>query len=266
MPISHTADLSPISQEAFSKIDYEAMGAAFAAHNELGRLFDEIHYADHMGEGLSKLGYHVEREYRIALSHEDFTKSYYVDLLINKSVPYELKTVEELNAEHEAQTLNYLYLSNLHHGKLINFRKPSVESRFVSTSLRHEERLKFTVEESNWSETSQRSTKDTLKALLHEWGTCLSLEAYKEALIHFCCSGCLSDELLPFRTKSGYQGAVKLNRIDKGSFLYFTTASTYLKDHEKHLHKVLDATEKQQAQWVHFDRNKVILRSISRHR
>lgn len=262
MPIVHTTDLSPITQEAFSEIDYTVMGAAFAAHNELGRLFEEYHYADHMAEKLAKLGHDVTREYKVSIKYEDFRKDYYVDLLIDNSVPYELKATEEFNAKHEAQTLQYLYLCNLNHGKLINFRKPSVESRFISTSLTQEQRLNCTVEEINWSEVSERSIKATLGELLSEWGAYLSLEAYKEALVYFCCSDKLSEEPLPFKTTSGHIGEVRLYRIDEDSFLYLTTASKYLEDHKKHLAKVLASTGQKQAQWIHFDKNQVTLRSI----
>jgi GxxExxY protein len=263
MPIIHKIDLRPMTQGAFSRIDYEVMGAAFTAHNELGRLFDEKNYADHMAKSLSRLNHQIEREYRIRLTHGDYSKDYSIDLLVDSSIAYELKAVEGLNTKHEAQALNYLYLCNLSHGKLINFGKPSVESRFISTSLTHAERLSFTIDESNWSETSQNSLKDTLKALLDDWGTHLSLEAYKEALIHFCCSSRLSEEALPFRTGSGYQGVVKLNRITEDSFLYLTTTGKYLNDHENHLRKVLDATRQRQAQWILFDRNRVTLRTLS---
>jgi len=238
------------------------MGAAFAAHNELGRLFKESHYARHMASRLSELGHDVEYEYKISLTHEDFTKDYYVDLLIDRFVPYELKTVKELSTEHEAQTLNYLYLCDVRHGKLINFQKPSVESRFISTSLNYEQRLGFSFEQFDWLETSKRPIKATLKELLDDWGAYLSLEAYKEALVYFCCAPDLRDKPLSFKTNSGYSGDVRLNRIDDESFLYLTTRSKYLNDHEKHLSTLLKMTGQRCAQWIHFDRNRVILRSI----
>ena len=262
MPIAHPVDLHSISQASFSELDYKVMGAAFAAHNELGRLFEENHYAQHMEKCLLGLGHAVEREYKISVTHEDFKKDYYVDLLVDQSVPYELKAVEELNPKHKAQALNYLYLCSLSHGKLINFRKPSVESRFISTSLTHQERLNYVIDDTEWSESPRLPIKHILEELLNEWGTCLSLELYRDALIHFCCMREILNNPLPIRTTSGHSGKMNLNRIDEDSFLYVTSTSKHLNDHKKHLKKVLGMTGQQVAQWINFDRRRISLSSI----
>ena len=262
MPILHKHPIEPISQDVFSKIDYDVTGAAFTAQNELGRLFDETHYAQFLENYLRKRDFQVEHEYKVSLQFQDFKKDYFIDLLVNNSVPYELKTVEKLNREHDAQTLNYLYLCNVRHGEILNFRKPSLERRFISTTLLREDRRKFTIEERGWCECCNPKIKDVVNGLLNEWGTHLSLKVYRRAFIHFCCSQRLSNEPLKIKRKSGYSGDITLNRIDEDRFLYLTSNNKHLKDYEKHLHKILELTDQHTAQWVHFDRNHVHLRSI----
>jgi hypothetical protein len=85
------------------------------------------------------------------VSFEDFTKVYYIDLLINNAI-YELKTAQFLAGEHEKQTINYLMLTGLNHAKLINFRPPSVQHRFVSTNLTPAKRYDFKVDDEQWRE------------------------------------------------------------------------------------------------------------------
>jgi GxxExxY protein len=266
MPISGESDIFFVPQEPFSKIDYEVMGAAFAAHNELGRLFDEAHYAHFMRDHLTAGGHHVAHEYKISITFEDFQKNYYVDLLINNAVPYELKVVDEINRKHEAQALNYLYLCDLSHGKIINFRNPSVESRFISTTLRRQDRAQFEIEDSDWKECGSLQIKEILRQLLDDWGTHLSLEIYRQALAHFCCQQELSEQPLDIKTRSGHTGNIYLHRIDRGTFLYLTSNASHLPDHEKHLRKILEMTNQSGAQWIHFDKTHICLRTIRAHR
>lgn len=262
MPIQPTAEFRRISQETFREIDYKVMGAAFAAHNEMGRLFDETYYAAHMEAQLLALKLNVQREYKISLTCEDFKKDYYVDLLVENSIPYELKVAEAFNDKHRAQALNYLYLCGVPHGKLINFRKPSVEAEFVSTSLERADRQKYTLSENDWTECSEPWISSTLERLLEEWGTRLSLEVYKEGFAHFCCSEYLSKQSLPIKKGPCRNGEIFLNRIDENSFLYLTAASKYLQDHEKHLSKLLELPQQRQAQWINFDKSHITLRSV----
>lgn len=263
MPIFHNAELRRIPQDVFSSIDYEVMGAAFAAHNELGRLFDESHYAAYMDKRLLESGHQVEREFKISLIYKDFKKDYYVDLLVDSSVPYELKTVKALNDEHRAQALNYLYLCNLSHGKLINFRKPSVEGEFISTSIAQPQRFEYAIDMAEWSECSTQPILPTLEELLNEWGAYLSLEVYREGLAHFCCPLASRSKPASLRTRSGFVGKVYLNRINESNFLYISSTNKYQNDHKKHLFNQLEMTELKRAQWINFDRNRITLRSIT---
>ena len=51
----------------------------------------------------------VDTEVLIKASYQDFRKFFYVDLLLNDAMVYELKTVKALTGEHHQQTLNYFF-------------------------------------------------------------------------------------------------------------------------------------------------------------
>ena len=62
-------------------------------------------------------------------------KSFYVDILVERSIILELKSVEAILPVHQAQLISYLKLANMRLGFLINFNVPLLKSglkRFVN--------------------------------------------------------------------------------------------------------------------------------------
>ncbi|MDP2363966.1 MAG: GxxExxY protein [Ignavibacteria bacterium] len=72
---------------------------------------------------LEKMNYIVEVEKALPVIYDEIKleAGYRIDLLVNKKVIVELKSVEALNDVHTAQILTYLKLSNIKLGLLINF-------------------------------------------------------------------------------------------------------------------------------------------------
>ena len=77
---------------------------------------------------VGEAGFDVQSELLVTLSFRDFIKPLHLDLVVNRSAIYELKTVSDLTPAHFTQLLNYLFVTNAARGKLINFRPASVES------------------------------------------------------------------------------------------------------------------------------------------
>ena len=188
MPISCPIQVRPISQAEFKKLDYEVMRHAFASQNDLGRLCDEAIYQADLALRLEGAGLGpVRTEVLVTVFHGDFRKTYFIDVLLIDAAPYELKTVSALNTDHQKQLLHYLFLLGVQHGKLLNFRPPTVEHRFVNTTLTHESRHQFTIEDGRWHAVNERSAllREVLEALLKDWGAFLELSLYLEALTFF---------------------------------------------------------------------------------
>jgi GxxExxY protein len=122
MPITSPVDFPRLSSDEFRELDYGVMRHAFASHRTLGRLADESVYQADFAARLAAAGHTVHREVPVTASFRGFTKTYYLDMVIDGMAVYELKTVISLAAEHEAQVINYLLMVDSPHGKLINFR------------------------------------------------------------------------------------------------------------------------------------------------
>lgn len=184
MPIKFMENFKVLDQQAFGKIAYEVMENAFQIHNKLGRFFDEDAYQHELAHAF---GSRAMIEVPILVEHADFSKTYFIDLLVDHGAIFELKTVGHLTDEHRAQLISYLMLTGGRHGKLINFRPERVEHEFVNTTLTHADRTTFQVDDSAWDNSVEQAPdiRRRVESLLRDWGTGLELRLYVEALTHF---------------------------------------------------------------------------------
>jgi GxxExxY protein len=119
-----------------NKISYDIIGCAYRVHSKLGPGLLESTYQVCLEYELKKMGYNVEVEKALPIIYEDvkLDAGYRIDLIVNKSVIVELKSVEAINDLHIAQLLTYLKLSNIKLGLLINFNVKDLKQgikRFV---------------------------------------------------------------------------------------------------------------------------------------
>ena len=187
MPISTSLSTKICDQEVFHSVDKLVTGLAFDIHNEYGQFLDERLYQSELAARLSEKGLSVEKELRVTLTLEDFSRDYYADFLINKGIIIETKTAEILTKAHKAQTLNYLFLCGLNHGTLLNFRTERVQHQFVSTSISNEERYLFEWNLKDWKPLSERCEMllKILERSLEDWGTRLDPILYRDVITHF---------------------------------------------------------------------------------
>ncbi len=99
------------------------IGIAIEIHKELGPGLLESAYKECLYYKIGKLGLLVEKEKPMPLIFEEVKLEcgYRIDLLVEKKVVIEIKSVDALNDIHLAQTLTYLKLGNYKLGLLINF-------------------------------------------------------------------------------------------------------------------------------------------------
>jgi len=182
MPVKVHADIRYLEQEEFGKIAYRVMDHAFSIHNEMGGFFDEHIYRDALADRVPG----SQTEVLIDVCFQDFHKEYYIDLLVDGGGIFELKRVKKLGSSQRSQLLNYLLLSELSHGKLLNFHTKSVGHEFVNTHLKHSDRVAFRVFENNWLEPSpdDRPLLQWLVAFLRDVGTGLDVNLYEAAVTH----------------------------------------------------------------------------------
>jgi GxxExxY protein len=232
MPIECRFNTKDMSRHRFHELDLVVMRHAFDIQNELGRLCHETVYQTELIRRCTASGLTLISEGEIVVSLDSLRKSYFIDALIASGAVYELKAVCDLSGHHESQLLNYLFLSNLAHGKLINFSSSSVQYRFVTTTIDAEQRFSFSVVESGWDAglSSSSILRGIVPRLLEEWGCYLDVSLYREAIIH----------LLDFETGFHVSSIIRHER-------------TY----RKQLQCLLEHTSLRQMQWVNFNRKNV---------
>lgn len=266
MPIEKMFKTRHISEEEFRQIDFQIMGFTFEIQNEIGRFWDEKIYQNELAYRCEKAGFDkVDAEAPIKVSFKDFTKTYFIDLLINDSVIYELKAADALTGEYKNQVLNYLFLTGLNHGKLINLRSPSVKSEFVSTKISTEKRFDFTIEDAAWKNLDDDYAwlKHLLIDLLFEWGAFLNINLYYEVIGYF--RGGEENVMQKIRVTSGGRtiGEQKVHMLNTNVSFQI---SAILKDqhkYEEQLYKFLRFTSFKAIQWVNFNRDHIIFKTIS---
>lgn len=102
------------------------IGAAIEVHRNLGPGLLESAYEKCLCYELASKRISFERQKNLPITYKDIHLDcgYRIDILVEKLVIIELKTVEHIESIHEAQLLTYLKLSDLWLGLLINFNVP----------------------------------------------------------------------------------------------------------------------------------------------
>ena len=112
------------------------LDAIFAVHKGLGSGLLELPYQNALFNKLSKSGLYVTKEASYPVYFEgDIVGEYFADLVVENKIIIEVKAVKQLTEVMEAQVINYLKISRLQLGYLVNFRNGSAEwKRLVNFS------------------------------------------------------------------------------------------------------------------------------------
>jgi GxxExxY protein len=123
------------ASELYQQQGYDFMAAAFEVHTEMGHGFLEEVYHESLEFELSQRGIPYTSKPKLSLSYKGrlLKKQYEADLIVIGEIIVELKAVETLLPEHEAQLINYLRATRKRVGYLVNFGSfPKLEwKRFV---------------------------------------------------------------------------------------------------------------------------------------
>lgn len=113
---------------------YQIIGAALEVHKHLGGGFLEVVYGDALEIEFQERGIPYQREKELQIYYKDRVLPHYykADFICFDSIVVELKAVENLTVESQAQVLNYLAATGCKVGLLLNFGRRSLEKkRFV---------------------------------------------------------------------------------------------------------------------------------------
>lgn len=112
----------------YSELTKAILGCCFEVMRELGPGFLEKVYKNALFIAMRQKGLQVEVEqpYEVIFRGKVIGR-YNADLVVNQTVIVELKCCESLIGEHQAQLFNYLKVSGLPIGLLVNFRCRKLE-------------------------------------------------------------------------------------------------------------------------------------------
>ncbi len=116
------------NQSLYSEITEKILQCSFDIMNELGSGFLEAVYKNGLALAIKEKGLKIEPEKRFEVIFRGQKIGLYIaDLIVEDTVIVELKCCEQLLPEHQAQLINYLKVSGVSVGLLINFGKRKVE-------------------------------------------------------------------------------------------------------------------------------------------
>jgi GxxExxY protein len=115
----------PISEqvENYAKV---VLDSAFKAHSSLGPGLLESAYETCLAHEIRKQGMLVDIQLAIPIVYDGIhlETGMRLDMLVEKQLIVEIKSVEQFNSLYQAQLLTYLKLTGLRLGLLINFNVP----------------------------------------------------------------------------------------------------------------------------------------------
>ena len=122
-----------MSNIIFKELTNKIIGCAITVHKIVGAGFLENVYEQSLCVELklNNIPFTRQKIYSVFYKNHVVGK-YLADIVIDNKVIVELKSVSYINRNMEAQLLNYLHVSNIHVGYVINFRNAVIEfKRFV---------------------------------------------------------------------------------------------------------------------------------------
>lgn len=116
-----------------NEITFLIRKAIFEVYNTLGPGLLESVYEKALALELENQGLRVEVQVPISVIYKetDLGLGFRADILVEDKIIIEIKSVVELAPIHHKQLLNYLKLTNLHLGILVNFNSNNINSDIV---------------------------------------------------------------------------------------------------------------------------------------
>lgn len=107
---------------------YPVVGSIYAVHSELGPGLNEYVYQEGLAMQLEEDGIEFEREKEFSPVYHNclMAAKYRLDFVCMGNIVIECKSVEQLTINHRAQLYNYLRLTKLPMGILVNFSQKSI--------------------------------------------------------------------------------------------------------------------------------------------
>jgi GxxExxY protein len=127
---------------------FQLVGCCLEVHRELGRGQNEVIYKDAFVVELQRAAIPFDREKKFEVTYKGvlLPHSFNADFVVWDKILFEAKACERLTDAHLKQVMNYLAVSKLQLGLLVNFGGSSLEwKRVVLTQPKHDPPKDFRV-------------------------------------------------------------------------------------------------------------------------
>ena len=110
---------------------FQIIGAAMEVHRKLHRGLFEAFYCDALAIEfeLRQIPFDAQREVQLEYKGRPLKRPHHMDFVCYRDVVVEVKAVSTLSPADEAQLLNYLAMSRIKRGLLLNFGSKSLEHK-----------------------------------------------------------------------------------------------------------------------------------------
>jgi GxxExxY protein len=265
VPIETDSEIRVFDRSEFHVLAHRVLGFAFDVHNEFGRLLEEPIYKRAIILRCEEAGILPARqEVQITVRFEGFEKKYFMDLLFALGLMVEVKTVASLTKAHFSQTLQYLMLTGMSGGLLVNLRPERVAHRFVSTTLDQQERRRFRIHDGDWSPINEPSRwfREVIPALFADWGAFLQVSLYREAIIHFLGGPAVALRKIPIYDGDQSLGFDEVCLLCDDTALAITALTDGQRQMRDHLQRFLGHTRLGCIQWVNLNHHDIEFRTL----
>ena len=112
---------------------FQIIGKCMSVHRTLGQGFSEIVYKDALVIEFekAKMPFSREKEFYINYKGIILPHQYFADFVVMDKIILEIKSVSEIRSDFYAQTINYLKVSGLKLGLIVNFGEATLQYRRV---------------------------------------------------------------------------------------------------------------------------------------
>ena len=117
----------------YKEESFKLIGLCMEVHNNLGKGFLEIIYKDALEYEFRKNNIPFEREKEYTVKYKDIIlpHKFYADFVVFDKIILEVKGMAGIADEFIAQTINYLKVSSLKLGMIVNFGELSLQYKRV---------------------------------------------------------------------------------------------------------------------------------------
>ncbi|MFZ6025102.1 MAG: GxxExxY protein [Bacteroidota bacterium] len=114
-------------------LTYQVIGIGMEIHRQLGKGFLEIVYKDAFEYELQCRGilYQREKEYTVTYKNIRLPHKFFADFVIDNCIILEIKSKAGIIEQHQAQVMNYLAVSKIQVGLLLNFHDNSLQYKRI---------------------------------------------------------------------------------------------------------------------------------------